>query len=80
MGNGDHLFQTNNGKVTLNLPAEMQFRIDAETKNGKINSDFKLKMGRARAKSIMQGTIGDHPATTIKIRVGNGSIDVHKDK
>jgi len=28
----------------------------------------------------MQGTIGEDPATTIKIRVGNGSIDVHKDK
>jgi|GEM_PF-996483 len=80
LGDGDHLFQTHNGKVTLTLPAEAQFHIDAETKNGKINSDFKLKTSRRRSNSKMQGTIGDDPATTIKIRVGNGSIDVHKDK
>ncbi len=80
LAEGEHLFQTHNGKVTLNLPAEAQFRIDAETKHGKIDSDFKVKKAQKRANQKMQGTIGDNPATTIKVRVSNGSIELRKEK
>jgi len=77
---GEHLFQTHNGKVTLNLPAEAQFRIDAETKNGRVNSDFQVKTTQKRANRKMQGAVGDNPATVIKVRSGNGSIELRKQK
>jgi DUF4097 and DUF4098 domain-containing protein YvlB len=79
LGDGDHVFQTHNGKITLSLPAAARFRIDAETKNGKIDSDYRIKIAQRRTHATMQGsTSDDSAAARIKVRTANGSIELRK--
>ena len=58
-------------------------RFDAETRNGKIDSDFAVKSTDKKArksKGKLHGTVGDNPAVTIKVRVSNGSVELRQQK
>jgi DUF4097 and DUF4098 domain-containing protein YvlB len=80
LADGDSQFNTSNGSIVLSLPNGAQFRIDGETSNGKIASDFQVKQGQKKRRAILQGTVGDHPATTIKLRTSNGGIEIQRIK
>jgi DUF4097 and DUF4098 domain-containing protein YvlB len=88
---GDHNFETRNGKVSLMLPAGAHFQLDAETKNGKVESDFAVKAvvdknARSKGRSKkprnnkLQGVVGDDPDVTIKVRVSNGSVELRRQR
>jgi DUF4097 and DUF4098 domain-containing protein YvlB len=91
LATGDYNFQNRNGKVSLTLPAGAHFRLDAETKNGKVDSDFPVKATDKNARSKgknkkprankLQGVVGDDsPGTTIKVRVSNGSVEIRRER
>lgn len=81
MGNakwsGELELMTTNGSVDVTLPASAEFKVDAATTNGGIQTDFPVTVqGRFGPKSL-SGTVGGggrelHVATT------NGSVDLKK--
>jgi DUF4097 and DUF4098 domain-containing protein YvlB len=76
----DHVFQTSNGSIRLLVPEDAQFRVDAETKNGKVTNDFAVEKGKKTFKNRFQGSVGKDGPAQIKLRTSNGSIKIQKDK
>ena len=72
---GSHRFETSNGAVTLVLPADAAFELDAETSNGKVTSDFEGLGEPARA---VKGRVGEAPGASIRVRTSNGGIGVRQ--
>jgi DUF4097 and DUF4098 domain-containing protein YvlB len=70
--------QTSNGRITLALPADAEFRIDASTSNGKIKNGFDLDDKEKSNKNHLRGTVGKDPKVAIKLRTSNGSIEIRE--
>ena len=77
---GDHSFLASNGAISLTLPADAQFRVDAEMNKGKISSDFPVKLTEPRSEIRLCGSVGERPAASIKLRLSNGSIELRREK
>jgi Putative adhesin len=78
---GEHSFQSSNGNLDLTLPEKTEFKIDAGTRNGKIDSDFRVPQGKDKKRqTILRGSVGKDPQITIKMHTTNGSIAIHKKK
>jgi Putative adhesin len=70
-------FKTVNGGITLDLPATISTKVDADTFNGEIDSDFPLTMlGRISRKHV-SGTIGGGGRELI-LKTLNGSIHLRR--
>jgi DUF4097 and DUF4098 domain-containing protein YvlB len=70
--------ETVNGRVTINLPANADVDISADTLNGGINAkDFGLKADKGFVGSDLNGKIGDGSAR-LNIDTVNGSIKIRK--
>jgi Putative adhesin len=70
-------FKTVNGGIDLDLPQTLSTRLDAETFNGDISSDFPLKgFGRVSRKHVT-GTIGDG-GRELLLKTLNGSIRIRR--
>jgi RNA polymerase sigma factor (sigma-70 family) len=80
LGKGEHSFETHNGSIALALPKGSQFRLDARTSHGTITSGFPLEGKDEKRKNSLQGTVGEKPAATIKLRTSNGNIDIRPEE
>jgi hypothetical protein len=84
LAEGEHLFHTLNGSITLTLPADARFRVDAQSGLGKVASQFVVTGMTAKKRDFLQdtlrGSVGDNPATGINLRTGIGSIEIQKEK
>jgi hypothetical protein len=70
-------FKTVNGGITIDLPATTSTRVEADTFNGDISSDFPLNMlGRISRKHI-SGTIGNG-GRELLLKTLNGSIRLRR--
>ncbi len=77
---GHGSIHTSNGAVTLRLPEETAFRVDAKATNGKVESDFDLDRQRTSSRSRhLVGYHGDEPAVDLKVRTSNGTIRLVED-
>jgi DUF4097 and DUF4098 domain-containing protein YvlB len=65
-----------NGNASLTLPGDTQFKLDANTANGTLASDFTFQ--GTTASDTVKGTLGSTPAFNIVIRVKNGTITIKK--
>lgn len=75
---GDHRLETSNGPVTLSLPPDSAFTVDARTSANKASSDFAIA-GPAADDGALDGVVGSPEAaaaTTITIRTSNAPIAV----
>lgn len=73
---GEQSFQTSNGNVELLLPANAGFRVEAQTSNGQVVTDFPVsRSGRANPTSLL-GQVGDNPTTVLRLQTSNGSIQI----
>jgi hypothetical protein len=82
LGAGSHVLTTSNGSVSVKMPADAAFKLEASTSNGRINSDFtsdsetpgkKKKSNRSK----ISGTFGSHPSSAeLDIRTSNGNIEI----
>jgi Toastrack DUF4097 len=80
LGAGTHTFNTSNGAIVLKLPSHSQFRVDADTSNGKVQSDFPVTIEDGPLeKTRLDGQVGENTDTTIKLRTSNGSIRIQRD-
>ena len=58
----------------LTVPANAQFRFDAQTSHGHITNAFSKERPSGKAKNHLAGTVGQDPSTFIELRTSNGSI------
>jgi Putative adhesin len=70
-------FETVNGSITLDLPADLSADVEAETVNGRIDVDFPLGGNVHRTKRELRGTIGGG-GRSLDLETVNGSISVRK--
>ena len=79
--NPDGLYKINSfsGDVTLNLPADSNFVIDATTSKGSIKSDFDIKGNRETQKKgeRLKGVVGSDGPPVI-LSTSSGSIQIRK--
>lgn len=75
---GQHSLRSSNGGIDVTLPANLIFRIDAATSNGRVLTDF-LVNRTDTGESTLVGTVGDaNPATTVQLETSNGNIDIRR--
>ncbi len=67
---------TSNGSIQVNLPSNVNARIDANTSNSRILSDFEVKAGTS-SKRRLEGVLGAG-GPTIELTTNNGEIRVRK--
>ena len=67
---------TSNGSIQVNLPSNVNARIDANTSNSRIVSDFDVKAGTS-SKRRLEGVLGAG-GPTIELTTNNGEIRVRK--
>ena len=70
-------FQSVNGSITLDLPADLSADVDAETVNGRIDVDFPLTGNVRKTKRELRGTIGGG-GRPLDLETVNGSITLRK--
>jgi len=76
---GRHQFSSENGEISLRLPADTNFRVDAETRNAGVNTDFQVTaVDAGEDESVLQGFTGSHPNVFLKIRTSNSDIHILK--
>jgi RNA polymerase sigma factor (sigma-70 family) len=74
---GEHSFETRNGEIDIRLPADVQFRLDARTSLGHVSSTYPFKERTpSRRATSLQGTVGEHPTFSLKLRSSHGNIEV----
>jgi hypothetical protein len=78
LADGEQSFKSSNGGITLTLPAGARFQLDAKTSNGRISSAFAVQSSGGSKKNHLRGTVGDDPATSIKLDTSNANIDLRK--
>ena len=74
---GDASFQTVNGGITLNLPANLSADLRAETVNGEFESDFPVTISGRFGPRHVSGKIGDG-GRRLDLRTVNGAIRLRK--
>jgi hypothetical protein len=74
---GECRFETGTGSVALYLPAELDFRIQAETGSGSIDVRFPVE-GRV-SRQYVEGIVGTGQEATLVASTGSGGIDVFQD-
>lgn len=66
------LFNKNDG-IRLTLPADLEFELTADTKNGTVSLPFQDFVTQGRT---TKGRVGEHPAVTVTLETNNGNIEV----
>lgn len=70
-------FASSNGSITLNLPSDAQFQVEADTSNGKIRTDFPFKgYDGKKPKKSLKGSIGENPAASVRLHTSNGDVNL----
>jgi RNA polymerase sigma factor (sigma-70 family) len=90
LAEGEDTFHTSNGSITLTLPKESSFRIDADTSLGRVSTSFHLQertsdsaavdasAQRIHRKTHLHGKTADKPSFSLKLHTSNGSISVNE--
>jgi hypothetical protein len=79
LAQGRSELRTSNGNIVLTLPASAQFVVDADTSNGKINSDFAVT-AQTFSDDQLHGTVGSDPGTTLHLQTSNGPIEIRQSR
>jgi hypothetical protein len=76
LGDGGHIFETSNGGIVLNLPADSGFQFEARTSSGRITNKFAANKSDVKRKRQMSGTVGNATGCRLSLRTSNGSIQI----
>jgi len=71
-------FTSGNGRVTVRLPASFNGELDLSTGHGSAYSDFPVTIQGRLQPTRLRGTVGDGRGPTVRLRSGNGSVEVRK--
>jgi len=79
IADGRHSFSNSNGNIELLLPSDSKFRIDAQTSNGSIDTDFSISNRDANSqRKHLRGTVGENPAVDITAHTSNGRVSIKR--
>jgi len=67
---------TRSGSVTLELPSDASFRLNAHTLSGRIHTNFPITMEEENSRRTLRGRVGDGSAR-VEVSTGSGSITIH---
>lgn len=79
LATGTHELRTSNAGIIITLPSGAAFNVDADTSNGKINSDFAVS-GNDLSDTRLRGTVGGGSGTTIGLHASNGNIELRRSR
>lgn len=74
---GRYEFESFNGSVILNIPADSNFNLTAKTYNGTVNTEFPVQLTRTTGGTLMSGTVGKGGVDVI-VSSFNGSVQIKK--
>jgi DUF4097 and DUF4098 domain-containing protein YvlB len=74
LADSEQYFVTDNGSIEITLPPGTDFRLDAETHNGRVLTDFPISENRSGRAEVLKGTVGENPTIFITAESSNGSI------
>ena len=78
LGNADNLeYETVNGSVTIELPANFGAQLELSTVNGRVTTDFPILVSGTMSPRRLRGTVGNGN-TRIRASAVNGSITLRK--
>jgi DUF4097 and DUF4098 domain-containing protein YvlB len=66
------------GQITIGMPDNAGFQVDAESTNGNIQSDFNLDVNNNRRDVTARGTVGKG-GPQLHLRTERGTIQIHKE-
>lgn len=69
-------FYNKNDNVSVTLPADLEFKFVATTKNGSVSTSFQEWL--AMDDQTVSGIVGNNPAVTIEVETKNGNIEVRQ--
>lgn len=75
---GSYSMTTDAGNVSVTLPAQSAFKLDARTDVGNIHSDFPIPITRDFPGAKARGEVGFPPYPALKLRTDVGSINVRE--
>lgn len=76
---GDSLLRTSNGSIRVEMPEDVQVRLEASTTNGRINSEIAFDRTDSSTPESLIGQIGADSPATLKLHTTNGSIHLDRD-
>lgn len=74
-------FKTGAGAITLNLPANSSFHLNASSNVGNVACDFELSGdsgGRNLVGKTIQGDVGPNPTTTLDLQSSVGNVEIRR--
>jgi hypothetical protein len=76
-GNDDLEFSSGNGTIELTVPADFSAEVEASTGNGRIVTDFPIRIIGRISPTRLRGTIGDG-GRRLRMTTGNGAMEIRK--
>lgn len=73
LGDGVNSFEAVNGSVSLVLPNDASFLLDALSQNGRITSEFDVD-GQTSTETHVRGQVGENDGASLMVRAVNGSV------
>jgi hypothetical protein len=77
---GKHSFRTSLAGVTLNLPANASFHIDAQVSLGRIRNAFAVNQKEKASETRLVGAVGANPAAMVQVNVSQGDVVINSNK
>jgi hypothetical protein len=74
---GTYTFVSTIGSITVILPSDASFHLDARTDTGTITTDFPGVMVTHRTNNAVHRTVGKPPYAKVKLRSAGGSIQLY---
>jgi len=75
---GNLQIENRNGDIQLSLPTQASFKLDAQARNGEIQSDFpEVKVNNGDREATASGSVGSG-AATVRLANEHGTIEIHK--
>jgi DUF4097 and DUF4098 domain-containing protein YvlB len=77
MSGGSYSFHTTSGDITVILPADSSFELEANTFSGSISCSFSIEVKVKKGTRKLAGTAGKGDAS-LRISSTSGDIDIEK--
>lgn len=75
---GDITIGTNSGNNSLEIPADLSFHFQADTRSGNIHTDFEEQLSYNKKGNHGEGDVGDGSGPTISMKAGSGNVSIRR--
>lgn len=78
LADGEHRLHSDFGAITLMLPPDSQFKLDAQTRFGRVQTDFSVTPVGESTDKHLEGSVGDQPQSVLTLTTSSGDIHLRK--